>query len=289
MGKIFKALEKMKASNHETGEALATDDDADIKPHSDNAINKDNSIKTYESLEDMYLEENPPLVDSSLICSVKPYSFEAEQFRMLKNRILFPEKGEPPRCIMVTSTTPEEGKSFVASNLAVSMAQNIDDYVLLMDCDLRSPSLHTIFGSDNTNGLSDYLSQGKQLSSLFAKTYLQKLTILPAGPIPPNPSELLSSEMMRRLITEVKVRYHDRYVIIDTPPLYATSETNAIARQVDGIIIVIRQGKTQKKDVIDIIDHYGKEKILGVVYNHVSQKIKFGKTRYYYMNDGGQK
>jgi protein-tyrosine kinase len=218
----------------------------------------------------------PDNIHKSLVTVFTPHSIESEQFRMLKNNILFPEKGLPPKNIMVTSASPGEGKTFVAANLAVTIAQNIDEYVLLMDCDLRSPHVHKMFGLNNPPGLSEYLSRARPLSSLLVKTFLEKLTILPSGAIPPNPSELLSSEQMRRLLSEVKTRYSDRYVIIDTPPPYLTSETNALARHVDGIILVVRQGKTRKKEIENILEIYGKEKIIGVVQNFAQKKPGYG-------------
>ncbi len=228
--------------------------------------------------------ELPANLHPSIVAAWNPQSVEAEQFRLLKNNILFPEKGTPPRSIMITSPSPDEGKSFVSANLAVSIAQSIDEYVLLMDCDLRGPSVHKLFGLDNSQGLSEHLSSSIPLYSLLKKTFIDKLTLLPGGTIPPNPSELLSSEQMRGLLSEVKSRYSDRYVIIDTPPPYITSETNAIARIVDGIIIVVRQGKTRIKDVQDIIDIYGKDKILGVIKNFAvatpSMSYKYQKYGY---------
>lgn len=222
-------------------------------------------------------ERIPENVDQALVTIEKPYSAASEQFRLLKNNILFPEKGQPPRSIMITSPSPNEGKSFVAANLAASIAQSIDEYVLLMDCDLRSPSIHSLFGfNKESKGLSDYLSNGLPLSGALKKTFINKLTVLPAGRIPSNPSELLSSEQMRRMLHEVTLRYNDRYIIIDTPPPYITSETNAIARNVDGIIIVIRQGKTRIKEVQDIIDIYGKDNILGVVKNFSKKFVGYG-------------
>ncbi|MBU1340625.1 MAG: exopolysaccharide biosynthesis protein, partial [Proteobacteria bacterium] len=149
-------------------------------------------------------------------------------------------------------------------------------------CDLRSPTIHTIFGLQNPQGLSDHLSTAKPLSSLLVKTFINKLTILPGGTIPKNPSELLSSEQMRRLIQDVKLRYSDRYIIIDTPPPYITSETNALARHVDGIILVIRHGKTRKKDIQNIIDIYGRKKIIGVVQNFAEKKPGYGYGYYKY-------
>ncbi|NWH06071.1 polysaccharide biosynthesis tyrosine autokinase [Desulfobacter latus] len=261
MGKIFRALEKAENKVTPENQSVSGDDsDGHASGHSA-AIPQPGARHA-----------NPDLVTAE-----KPYSHASEQFRLLKNNILFPEKGNPPKTIMVTSASPHEGKSFVAANLAVSIAQSIDEYVLLMDCDLRAPTIHTFFGYEgNDQGLSDYLTNSIPLSSVLKKASVNKLTILTAGQIPSNPSELLSSDQMRRLLQEVKLRYNDRYIIIDTPPPYMTSETNAIARFVDGIILVIRQGKTRTKEVADILDIYGREKVLGVVTNFARKKIGYG-------------
>lgn len=260
MGKIFNALEKAGSIKKED--------------------TKSSNTQIVEPPFQIPKEKSSFVLDENLIVFHKPNSVESEQFRNLKNNILFPEKGLPPRTIMVTSTAPSEGKSFVASNLAISIAQSIDEYVLLMDCDLRSPSINSMFGLGDCEGLSEYLSQSKPLSNLLVNSSIGKLKILPAGQVPSNPSELLSSEQMRRLMHEVKLRYNDRYVIVDTPPPYITSETSVLSRQVDGIVIVVRQGKTQKQNILDIIDIYGREKILGVVFNDAQSLIGYGKYGY---------
>ncbi|MBW2589634.1 MAG: CpsD/CapB family tyrosine-protein kinase, partial [Deltaproteobacteria bacterium] len=162
-------------------------------------------------------------VDKNIVSFLEPQSFEAEQFKHLKTNILFPVSGNPPRSIMVTSAVPGEGKSFVASNLAVSIAQNIDQHVLLMDCDMRKASVHSNFGFDEVEGLSGYLSKETSLSSLLLKTDINKLTILPGGKPPNNPAELMSSNKMSELLKEVTSRYNDRYIIIDSPPPHITS------------------------------------------------------------------
>ncbi|MDA3918273.1 MAG: polysaccharide biosynthesis tyrosine autokinase [Deltaproteobacteria bacterium] len=265
MGKIFKALEKSQKTI-ENSEKIEEKLGAEPVPlFRDQVDIHKNEIKT-----------RPVTIDPMLVTGLNPQSMESEQFRLLKNNILFPEKGTVPKCIMITSTAPGEGKSFVAANLAITLSQSIDEYVLLMDCDLRSPAIHSMFGYNNPHGLSEYLSKAKPLSSLLVNSFLDKLTILPAGQIPANPSELLSSEQMRRLIHEVKLRYSDRYIIIDTPPPNLTSETSVISRQVDGIVIVIKKGQTRKKDILNIIDIYGREKILGVVYNFAKKSIGYG-------------
>ena len=266
MGKLFDALEKARQDHISQNRDLSEHD----------------TTGTGIPVEER--QPFPETVHPSIVTLLNPQSLEAEQFRLLKNKILFPEKGVPPRSIMITSPSPCEGKTFVAANLAVSIARSIDEYVLLMDCDLRSPSLHTLFSFPDLPGLSDHLSRSRPLPELLRKTFVKKLTLLPAGKIPPNPSELLSSEQMRTLLQEVKSRYQDRYVIVDTPPPTLTSETNAIARVVDGIVIVIRYGKTTRKQVENLVDIYGRNKILGVIKNFSKNHVL---SRYPYSHYGG--
>jgi protein-tyrosine kinase len=214
-------------------------------------------------------------IDLNLITLHSPQSFESEQFKHLRTNILFPISGAPPKCIMITSTAPGEGKSFVAANLAVSIAQGIHEHVLLVDCDLRRPRQHHIFGYDHCTGLREYLTQKTPLPSLFLKTDVEKLTLLPAGTRPPNPAELLSSERMFEFIKEVRDRYQDRFVVIDSPPPQLTSESNAISRYVDGVILVVESGKTKKDLILNLIESLGKEKVIGAVFNRFDSR-QFG-------------
>lgn len=251
MGKVFDALEKS------AKESASLSSEQSPTKESEKSKQKDISSKIEKSFD----------VDKNLIALLEPQSFETEQFKMLRTNLLFPVSGTPPRTLMVTSATPSEGKSFVASNLAVSIAQNINEYVLLMDCDMRLPCIHKRFGLGKVPGLSDYLLDNVPLSSLLVKTNINKLTILPGGKPPPNPAELLSSRRMTQLLDDVKKRYNDRYIIIDSPPPLLTSETRAIARQVDGILLVIKYGYTNRKAILNLVEMMGKDKILGVVVN----------------------
>jgi protein-tyrosine kinase len=225
-------------------------------------------------------------INECLVTLLNPDSFEAEQFKILRTNLLFPVSGSPPRTIMVTSAVPGEGKSFVSANLAISIAKGIDEHVLLIDCDIRRPCLHTRFGFDDVRGLSDYLADGASISSVLLKTRLKKLTMLPAGKPYNNPSELLTSERMSALLKEAKKRYKDRYIIIDSPPPKLTAESSAIARQVDGIILVVKYGSTNRELVSDLINIIGKEKILGVIINWFDMRsspyYEYGKYNKYY-------
>ncbi len=141
-----------------------------------------------------------------LVVLSAPESIDAENFKILRSQILFPKDGERPRTIMVASAFPGEGKTFVAANLAVSIALGIDEYVLLVDCDLRRPQLHQMLGYTNSEGLHEYLTRKKQLPDLIIRTKIDKLSMLTAGNVPQNPTELMSSAMMEEFLEEVKGR-----------------------------------------------------------------------------------
>jgi exopolysaccharide/PEP-CTERM locus tyrosine autokinase len=223
-------------------------------------------------------------IDKDLVALMNPQSFEAEQFKILRTNLLFPESGKMPRSVMVTSVGAGEGKSFVAANLAVSVAQHVNWNVLLIDCDLRRPSVHRQFGFQNVAGLSNYLSSGTDLQPLLLKTGIEKLTILPAGKPPDNPSELLSSERMAALLTEAALRYKDRLIILDSPPPKMTAESGALAKYVDGILVVVKYGSTPKDAATDLISKLGKNKILGAVINNFDA----GFSRYHKKYYGGE-
>lgn len=225
-------------------------------------------------------------IDPRLVTYHDPTSVESEIFKILRTNILFPKTGKPPVTIMVTSAIPGDGKSFVAANLAISIAQGIEDHVLLMDCDMRRSSIHRSFGfGDNVPGLSEYLSKGVQLPSLLRKTVVDKLTILPGGMTPDNPSELLSSPAMKHLLEQTRNRYSDRYIIVDSPPPQLTAETAALAKYIDGIILVVKYGSTPKDLINDLLDNIGREKVLGVVMNGyrvpTTERYGYGKYKKY--------
>jgi exopolysaccharide/PEP-CTERM locus tyrosine autokinase len=201
-------------------------------------------------------------------------SMDAENFKVLKSQVLFPKNGKVPRIVMVTSAYPGEGKTFVSANLAVSLALGIDEYVLLIDCDLRRPSLHEMFGYSNTEGMHEYLTGKRELPDLFIRTRVEKLSLLTAGSSPSNPAELLSSIMMQEFLEEVKGRYQDRFIIIDAPPSQVTAETNVMANNMDGIIFVVMAQKSPRETIQRSIENLGRNKILGIVFNGYNKAHK---------------
>lgn len=207
---------------------------------------------------------------------VKHPDFSAtEYFRFLRSKIIHPAHGKPPRTIMVTSALRGDGKTFVAANLAACIALGMNEHVLLLDCDLRAPSLCKFFGIDEKReGLSSYLTDRSDIAGLLCKTDVSKLTLLPGGKSINNPAELLSSEKMQHLISEVRNRYPDRFVILDTSPLELTSETSVLINQVDGALMVVQYGKTPRKLAKSAIEQIGKKKLLGIVFNGYEKPMR---------------
>jgi len=297
LGKIYDALEKSKEKHnvstafdetHDAAESAKMDgEDYAKQPVSLHKIIKgdDASSKRINNVEDhkqvsrvnsfakteVLYDDNH--IDKNMVTLLKPQSFEAEQFKILRTNLLFPSSGKSPRTIMVTSSVPDEGKSLIAANLSVSIAQSIQEHVLLIDCDIRRPCIHMQFGFGDVPGLSDHLSRGIPVSSLLLKTKVNKLSILPGGNPAHNPSELVSSQKMSKLLQEVKYRYSDRFIVIDSPPPKLTAETSALSRQVDGVLLVIEYGRTSREMVLDLVDTIGKEKILGVVFNKLDMRF----------------
>ena len=217
---------------------------------------------------------NARSLDESLVTLLSPQSYEAEHFRMLKTCILYPPSGKPPRSVLITSVGQGDGKSFVAANLAISVAQNLSSSVLLIDCDLRKPSIHRLFGFGKVPGLTEYLGEGKTFQSLLQKTDVDQLYILPAGNTPKNPSELLSSPRMASLMKELHLRYGDLFVVLDSPPSTITAEPSVLAKLVNGILMVVRCGKTRLSDFQMAVDKLGKEKFIGSVINSYEHSLR---------------
>jgi exopolysaccharide/PEP-CTERM locus tyrosine autokinase len=182
---------------------------------------------------------------------------------------------------MVTSAKPLDGKTIVAANLAISIAQGINEHVMIVDCDLRKPSLDRSLGlNTHQGGIRDYLEKGTSVAPYLVKTPVDKLTVLPAGKAPKNPSELLSSKKMRLLVEELKTRYEDRYVIFDATPAQVAAETTFLASMVDGVILVVRAGKTPKNSILHAMENLNPNKVIGIIFNASKEVSKdYG---YYY-------
>lgn len=214
------------------------------------------------------------------ITIIEPKSIFSEQFRMLRANINFSLFEHEMKKILVTSSIPGEGKSTIAENLAVVFAQE-NKRVLLVDADMRKPTLHYTFDLFNYIGLSNLLSKKLSLTNVIQKTFIPNLYVLPSGPIPPNPSELLASNNMDQFIKSIE--NHFDVVIFDVPPILSVSDAQILASKCDGTLLVLRFGKTEKKQLqkaknILVSSH---AKIIGVVCNN----YKLGKVDHYYYMD----
>lgn len=225
-------------------------------------------------------------LDDHLYMYHMPYSYTAEQIRKIRTHIFHAPSGAPKRIIMVTSSLPSEGKTLIAANLAIAIAKGEDQHVLLVECDLRRPSLHTLFHYVPSPGVSEIIQGKKGIADCLIKTPIEKLTILASGKEPPaNPSELLESRSLGAFIDEVANRYPDRFVIIDTPPIQATVDPKILADHVEGILFIARYRYTRAHDFQAAIASLPRDKIIGTVLNAVdampAQKYKYRKYNYH--------
>jgi|OpeIllAssembly_1097287.scaffolds.fasta_scaffold200208_1 exopolysaccharide/PEP-CTERM locus tyrosine autokinase len=271
MGKIADALER-----HDKEKVVKLDDVKEEKPR--RLVVEEAEVKFARQIASDLISDKS--FSDSIVMLSAPDSADAETFKVLRGQILFPKDRKVPRSMLVTSTFPAEGKTYVASNLATALAMSIDDYVLAIDADLRRPRLHNMFGYSKVKGLHDYLVGNAPLDELIIKTGIDKLSVLPAGKPPRNPTELVSSNMMVKFLEEVKELNQDRFIIIDSPPSSVTAESKFLAQQVDGIIFVVMANKTPRKDIEKAIDNLGREKILGIVFNGYEQ-VRKSYHRYY--------
>lgn len=247
----------------------------------------DNTVKTPDDLRQYFnlpylgpvpnfeVKEDSPAND--LVLLQAPKSSSSEAFRGLRTNLLFSAAKHVPQVILVTSSAAKEGKTMISSNLAVAMAQG-GGRTLILDCDMRRPRMNKVFGLPRDPGMSNILVGESGWESLVRPTQVDKLWIIPSGPIPPNPAELVSSDLMEDLIGQLRGQY-DR-IIIDSPPVTAVTDSVALSRLADGLVLVIKTGVTPR-DVISSTVHSLKEinaKILGVVLND----IPVGKDSYYY-------
>ncbi|MBS1791858.1 MAG: polysaccharide biosynthesis tyrosine autokinase [Acidobacteria bacterium] len=194
-----------------------------------------------------------------------------EAYRMLRTSVLLSAAGNPPKTILFTSGQPGEGKTTTAINTAISLSQ-LGASVLLIDADLRRPTVHRVFKMGQSQGLSTYLSRQVEIDPLVSKLWVQNLSVLPCGPIPPNPAELISSERMRLLLKELGEKYD--HILIDSPPLINVTDPVILSTMVDGVILVVQAGRSTRDIVRRARQELGSvgAKIFGVVLNNLDIK-----------------
>lgn len=237
-----------------------------------------------------------------LIAAINPFSTAAEQYRKIRTNIEFSSADKKIKSLVITSSGPSEGKSTTAANLAIVFA-NTGSRVLLVDADLRRPSTALSFKVPNVNGLSNYLTEGNSTSGSFhnensyltqgsaaidnrvIETSTENLFLMPSGPTPPNPSELLRSKKMQELVEILEEAFD--LVIFDMPPVVTVTDAQILSAYVDGTILVVRERTTNKQAILEakkMLDMV-QAKIIGVIYNGKKQ----GEDSYYYYGAEGSK
>jgi capsular exopolysaccharide synthesis family protein len=254
----------------------------------DNTLKTDEDVKKY--LSGSVIGEIPrekEIITNINAISIKNIShFMIETFRTLRTNIEFITSCNNLKSIIVTSSRPEEGKTLTAAMLATVLAQTYKRTILI-DCDLRNPSIHKLFTITNITGLTNYLVGKASLPEIINKADIENLYVITSGIKPPNPAELLSTTQMKTLIRILRNDYD--YIIIDTPPVGLVTDAQVLSQITDGSIFIVSSGKSVKEDTVkskELLKQVG-GKIVGFVLNNVKYLNKYKKYSYYYQ--GGKR
>jgi len=232
-------------------------------------------------------KETGPLA-RDLVALKEPKSVYAEAYRAVRTSILFSSPDNPPRVFVVTSMGQQEGKTLTAVNLAVTMALN-DKRVLLIDADMRKPRIHKVFGVENEFGLSSLIGGSPDVGFALKKTPIPTLMVLPSGPVPPNPSELLGSARLGKILGLLREKFD--MIILDCTPLIPVTDATVLSTQVDGVILVIKSGATRRKILKRGVKQLEdvQAKIIGAVLNQINVRTSTYYYASYYSHYYGEK
>lgn len=221
----------------------------------------------------------------------KPDSMPSEAFRALRTRIQFSKvDSDSLKTLLITSSAPQEGKTVISINLAGSFAQS-DKKVLLLDCDLRKPRIHSVFNSDKTPGLVDHLFNRASLDEIIRPAEMKNLSYITSGTIPPNPAEILESSAMKDFLNGIRKEFD--IIIVDSAPIIAVADSEILSRMVDGTILVVSSENTESELMqrsVDLIKH-DRASFLGTALNNFGYKNGYGayyKYYYYYSQNGAK-
>jgi len=272
MSRVYRALEKVEEERKQKLE------EPSLKIVEEKPVLKKEG-PALEFREEKAGEMGLPSKEAAPVLIVPPHSFGSEAFQKLKTQI-FLHPGNSLRTILVTSAAPQEGKTLVAVNLAVSISKEIHSNAILVDGDLRRPGIH-LEKSHSNKGLSSYLSNGVPLSEILINSEIEKLRVILAGASTRKSSELIRSKKMGELLQTLKEFGDNTYIVIDSPPIMATADPSLLSKMVDGIILVVRAGHTSRESVQSAIKSIDREKIIGVVFNQIDIKPSAYFSEYY--------
>jgi len=250
-----------------------------IQPELTNGKWKPHFIKQFQSKNGKKVEAGK--IAERLITHLKPKSPISEAYRTLRTQLQYSKTDEPVRTILVSSPGPGEGKSTSVANLAIALAQ-MGSKVVLVDTDLRRPVLHNLFNLSREVGLTNYLVSNEPLASIIKATEIENLQMITTGILPPNPSEMVGSKRMREFLQEIKQEFD--YILFDSPPMIAVTDALVLAPWVDGVVVVLRSGKTDQDAALrsfELLQNVN-GRALGVLLNDVSAANMYGSYYYYY-------
>ena len=217
--------------------------------------------------ESTHVELNTETILNNRCVCIEPNSPEIDCYKVLRTKIQLLTRQKGWNTVMITSPQPSEGKTLTSVNLALTFSKVYNQTVLLVDCDLRHQNIHKVLGLHSNLGLMNYLLKDQPLEELIIWPGVDKLTLISGGRTINNSSELLGSPQMKTLIHEMKSRYQDRYVIFDTSPVLIGDDAISLAHCIDGIVMVVEEGRTSMKDVKKALEMLPQEKFLGFVLN----------------------
>jgi non-specific protein-tyrosine kinase len=213
------------------------------------------------------LQVDPRWLRKNRVVSLSKNDPVRDQIRILHTQVANRMQEIGAKTLLVTSANPREGKTLTSINLAISLSQKLDQTVLLVDADLRKPTVHQYMGFEILAGLTDYLLGQVEIPDLLVNPGIEKLVILPGGAPLPNSSELLGSPAMEALVAELKERYADRVVVIDTSSLLACADPLVMSRFVDAVLLVVECERTSARDLERALELLKDSKIVGTVFN----------------------
>ncbi len=270
--KLQKAIEKAKQARQEDQGATKPIGE---KPTPDRVPVIGWQAPTYS--ESTHVLVNQAVMEQNRCVGMFPNSPEIDFYKVLRTQVEHRTKEKGWNTIMITSIQPGEGKTLTAINLSLTFAKAFSQTVLLVDCDLRQQRVHHYLGIPSDKGLADYLIDDRPMRDIIIWPGIDKMTVISGGRTIQDSAELLGSPRMKAIVDEMKNRYDDRYVIFDTPPILTGADTISFAPLVDGIIVVIEEGKTSLRDVTKAMELIPHEKMIGFVINKqkISEKDKY--------------
>jgi capsular exopolysaccharide synthesis family protein len=272
MSRVYEALKKAEA---ERKQKIARTEVSTVKPAYEEKkkdkkrIDKEQA-KRYEGLQiaEKIAEDQ---ANDLLVTLQDPLSQSADQFMKVCIRMVQNGLHSKKRVVLITSPLPQDGKTMIASNLAIGLASLPDTHVTLIDADLRKPGLHKMLGVSINKGLNEYLEQKADMSEIYYDTPVPRLFIIPGNKAYAHPEKIFSSKKVQRLLKKLQAKHPAGYIVIDSSPLLLSTEPEILLNSVDSVIMVVRYGNTQRDSLRRALGLLDKKKVTGIIFNQVEQ------------------